>query len=257
MRIIFAGRLNSFNKAIINKLSEEHEIIYCYFLEPDRFTFKSRWKLIRKRMKKYGLFKVINELLFHVYFRVFYAKNDYALKKNHFPADFLIDEEVKFNHSHVENINSEEWINHAKNLNPDIIFSVCGTVLFKKKFYTIPKLGTWVLHEGLTPEYKGLHTPLWAFLNNEPQFQGYTLLKVDDTIDGGLIVSQNNYDPQPFESWKTWSFTGHIAIISNMDKIMQDIRAFEVDQKFIVSDPSRKKGYYTWAGLSDVIKKQF
>ena len=37
---------------------------------------------------------------------------------------------------------------------------ICGSVIFKHAFYSIPRMGTLILHDDLTPEYLGLHTPL-------------------------------------------------------------------------------------------------
>jgi hypothetical protein len=37
---------------------------------------------------------------------------------------------------------------------------ICGSVIFKHAFYSIPRMGTFILHDDLTPEYLGLHTTL-------------------------------------------------------------------------------------------------
>ena len=70
MRIIFAGRDNPFNRGIINWLAKDHDVVAAFFLEPGRHSLKAKLKRLRRRVKRYSMFKVIDEIFFHVYYKL-------------------------------------------------------------------------------------------------------------------------------------------------------------------------------------------
>jgi methionyl-tRNA formyltransferase len=259
MKIIFAGRDNSFNRGIINWLSKDHEVVASFFLEPDRFTFKGRMNRIKKRIKRYGLMKVLDEMSFHFVDRLWLRKNEPA-KMTAIPQEFRKVSDIKGDEFVVDKMNSKEWVAKVKSYEPDIIFSVCSSVIFKPQLYNTPRYGTLVLHEGITPQYKGLHTPLWALMKGEPQYLGYTLLKVNDEIDGGGIVSQYQYQLKDGEDHRCWSFVAHYSIVAGLDKMRDDLKKYE-EQKdnFQLEMPkdSSKYPHYTWMGLSEFLKLYF
>jgi len=253
MRIIFAGRDNSFNRKIIHDFSKEHEIVCCLFLEPERVSWKGKRKMIMRRVKKYGLIKTLDQLAFHWFDRRFLRKNEAVFWKTR--AEYC-DPSIQLNYPvyQVNNINNKEWVELCRELKPDIILATCSQVIFKPQLYTIPSLGTYIIHEGLTPEYKGLHTPLWALMKKDFQHIGYTVLKANEKIDGGEILIQGTYSIQPGESYRAWSWIGHNAIIAGLDDIRRCFRELEKKKYFIpISVEGRKSGYYTWIGLSNFI----
>ena len=177
-----------------------------------------------------------------------------------FPKEFIEKSEISCEEFDVSNINSEKWINMVKKYEADLIFSVCSAVIFKKELYDAPRYGTLVLHEGLTPEYKGLHTPLWALMKKEYEFIGYTLLRVNDEIDGGNIISQRKYTLKEDEDFKVWSFVAHYAIVDGLDKMKSDIMIYEKmndNFEYLSIAKERKNAYYTWMGLTQFIRLYF
>ena len=97
----------------------------------------------------------------------------------------------------MPNPHAPEWIEKLKDLRPDFVFVVCCSVILKKEFYSVPRFGAFVLHEGITPECRGLHTPLWALVEKNPEGIGYSLIQIASSIDGGPILVQGQV---PFET---------------------------------------------------------
>lgn len=257
MRVIFAGRDNSFNRGIVHWLKRDHEVVACLFLEPDRFGFKARWRRIRGRARRYGWFKAMDELAFHLADRLFVRRGEKELFEGYFPEEFLRPAPLEVPEYSVRKIHSQEWLDFIQQQKPDILFSVCGTVIFRPKLFNIPRLGTYVLHEGLTPEYKGLHTPLWGLMQQEPEFLGYTLLKVDESIDGGKVLIQGGYDPPEGCGVRQWSFIAHHAIVQGLDDMAEAMRELERDDGFEPLDLKSRmdSGHtYTWMGLTDFVR---
>ncbi|MCX6245173.1 MAG: formyltransferase family protein [Bacteroidetes bacterium] len=250
MRIVFAGRDNSFNRKFFTEISEDHEVLYCLFLEPGRKNAKDKCKRIGKRLRKYGLLKVIDELAFHLFDRLFLRKPEITFKNSQ-PEYFNTKVELPFPSYTVENIHDAGWINFIKQSSPDIIFSLCCSVIFKPDLTSIPKYGTFILHEGLTPEYKGLHTTLWALLKKDYKSVGYTLFKANNDIDGGEILVQETYTRKYGEDYRTWSWISHNALIEGLDNIKRSLKNLEKNGNFEpIEKGSRESGVYTWMTLT-------
>ena len=257
MRIVFIGRDNSFNRKYLNELFKEHEIVCCLFVEIDRFTFKGRSKKIKNRIKRKGLLRVIDELAFQFYSSfILRGRKEKKLKRS--KPDYFVNElKLECPTYQVSNVHSKNWLELIKNHKPDIIFSICCNVIFRPKLLEIPRLGTYILHEGITPEYKGLHTPIWALLNGDLDCIGYSVIKANSEIDGGVILDQGAYNLKKDEGLKTWSWVGHNALIEGLPQIKEAFNQLELEGGFEpINTEGRKNKYYTWVTLSSFISER-
>jgi methionyl-tRNA formyltransferase len=60
-------------------------------------------------------------------------------------------------------------------------------VILKRTIFEAPRLGTFVLHPGICPEYRNAHGCFWALANRDLERVGMTLLRVDPGIDTGPV----------------------------------------------------------------------
>jgi len=255
MRVLFAGRDNPFNRGIASWLAQRYDLIACYFLEPDRFSVKEIIKFIRNRIRRNGILQTMDELAFQVVDRSFIRRSEKALWEKNIPVEFREAKTLDAPCYIVKSLHSERWLQFTRQLRPDIIFSTCGRVIFRHEFYDIPRFGTFVLHEGITPEYKGLHTPLWAMLRNELEFVGVSLLRVNGSIDGGDILIQERCVVEEDEDFRCWSYVGHKAIISGLPEVELALnRLFENGQFEPIPIESRQGKYFTWMRLTAFLK---
>ena len=257
VRVIFAGRNNSFNRKFVTELFRDHELISCLFLEVGRESWGARLNKIRRRMKRYGIVRVVDELAFHVVDRVFHRKRAQRFLQQ--APEFFCDwPDLPCPSFDVDNIHSKRWLEYIEEQQPDILFSICCNVIFRPQLFNIPKLGTYVLHEGLTPEYKGLHTPIWALLNQEPEYVGYTMLRVNEQVDGGEVLSQGRYELAEGEDVRAWSWIGHKALIDGLPAMREALAELDHNGSFQpLSIEGRKHGYYTWVPLSTYLAKRY
>jgi methionyl-tRNA formyltransferase len=97
----------------------------------------------------------------------------------------------------VENFHSEDTIALIKATDADlgVIF---GTNIIKESVFSIPKLGSINLHQGLAPYYRGGPPVFWELCNDEKEV-GLTVHFVAAKVDTGDIVLQKKfpleYDP--------------------------------------------------------------
>ncbi len=256
MRVIFAGRNNSFNRRLVSELFEDHELLSCLWLEGPRETWSGKLNMLRRRGKRHGLVRMLNQFAFQLLDRTLYRKHTRKFMQE-VPEYFFKWADISAPGFDVDNIHSKEWLEHIRELKPDIVFSVCCTVIFRPSLINIAKYGTFILHEGLTPEYKGLHTPIWAMLNNEPEFLGYSVLKANKEIDGGEVLVQDGYQLADDEDVRCWSWVAHKAIIDGVPKIKAALESLESNGGFEpVATAGRKHGYYSRVPLSQYLWKR-
>gem|GEM_PF-1292112 len=255
-RVLFLGRNNPFNLGVIDWLNENFELVGAFFVEPGRFGLKGRLKRIRRRARKYGILSVIDELAFQVHFSLLDKRRNLDLLKRDLPPQFIRHRECPFPHWNVANPHDSQWLAKLDELRPDLLFVVCCNVILRKELYSRPRFGAFVLHEGLVPEYKGLHTPLWALLNRDYRGVGYSLIQVDDSLDGGPVLAQDTVifdNPQP----QDWSYIGHRALVLGLPDIAEKLKKLTREGGFVpVNVEGRIGHYYTWIRLSEYIRLQ-
>jgi methionyl-tRNA formyltransferase len=78
----------------------------------------------------------------------------------------------------------------------DLMFVVSWRYMIPERVYSRPKLGTFVFHDSLLPEYRGFAPTVWAILNGE-KFTGATLFEIAEEVDEGEIVSQKRVPISP------------------------------------------------------------
>lgn len=88
----------------------------------------------------------------------------------------------------VENYHLEDAITLLKNANADLGI-LYGTNIVKETVFSIPKLGSINIHQGLAPLYRGGPTVFWELFNDENEV-GITVHFVAAKVDTGDIVLQ-------------------------------------------------------------------
>jgi methionyl-tRNA formyltransferase len=91
---------------------------------------------------------------------------------------------------HTADVNAEETVAFLRERGPDAVFAVCVSDRFSERVHSIPRLGTFLWHEGVTPEYRGLYSPFWAVHELDFANLGCTLLRMNERLDGGEVYVQ-------------------------------------------------------------------
>jgi hypothetical protein len=144
----------------------------------------------KREIKRVGFLRFIDVVAFRFYYKFFLASRD-ALEEQRLlkslrdkyaalPADLPT--------LYTPSPNSDEAEQFLTKLMPDLVVARCK-VLLKKRIFTIPSLGTWVMHPGICPQYRNAHGCFWALAQNDRENVGMTLLKVDAGVDTGPIYA--------------------------------------------------------------------
>jgi methionyl-tRNA formyltransferase len=255
MKVVFVGRRNAFNMGIVDWLDEHYSFCAAFFIEEDRRSLRARIRKIMERTKRRGIPRAVDELLFQGFYRLLYGLKEKFLWSARMPVRFRNISTVAKPCYSCDDIHRDYWLQKLRDIAPDIIFGVCTHTIFKPSLFTIPKFGMFMLHEGITPEYRGLHTPAWALLQQEPEYIGYTLLKIDEGIDSGPILCQGRC-PDVARFGFCWSFIGHMALVYGLPDIKKALDTLLIQGGIFQEIPQsgRVGKNYSWVPLSDYIR---
>jgi methionyl-tRNA formyltransferase len=81
------------------------------------------------------------------------------------------------------------WSQFWERTTVDLMFAVNWRYLLPASIYLRPRLGTFVFHDSLLPEYRGYSPTVWAIINGEDH-TGVTLFEASDEFDAGNIIAQ-------------------------------------------------------------------
>ena len=109
---------------------------------------------------------------------------------------------------------------------PDVIFSMCTLNYFRSAIRSIPRLGIFLWHEGITPQYKGTYPAFWAIHNRDFDKLGYTLLKMNHVIDGGDVFVQGPARDVDYQR-HGHNYIGHKAVFDSLPDVGQFLLSLE------------------------------
>jgi methionyl-tRNA formyltransferase len=172
----------------------------------------------RREIKRVGLLRFADVVAFRIYHRLFLAAGEQAwtdqtvrAMRERYPADLDTVPTIV-----VTSPNSPEARAFLSGLKPDIAIARCKMIL-KPEIFQIPRVGTFVMHPGVCPEYRNAHGCFWALVNRDVERVGMTLLKVDAGIDTGSVYLQAGYEFD--EIAESHYLIQHRVVLENLDAI--------------------------------------
>lgn len=81
------------------------------------------------------------------------------------------------------------WTQFWNSMSLDLMLVVSWRYMIPPEVYRRPRLGTFVFHDSLLPEYRGFSPTVWAIINGE-NHTGATLFEIAEGVDEGDIVDQ-------------------------------------------------------------------
>lgn len=135
----------------------------------------------------------------------------------------------------VPNINSEDFIEQMRHINPDLFVSMSFNQIFKTTMINLPRLKTINCHAGKLPFYRGRNILNWALINDEKEF-GITVHYIDEGIDTGDIILQDTYpitDEDDYGTLLEKAYTGCADILYRAIKLIQSGKATRTQQDTI------------------------
>jgi methionyl-tRNA formyltransferase len=223
MKIVFLAGKGESTTFMYNALKSDFTIEKV--LIEERVTSK---QLIIRRIKKLGLLRVINQLLFQISIskvlkllskkRISVLKKLYKLSSEKIPVDKIVS---------IPSVNDEKCIKTLQDLNPDVII-VNGTRIISKKILQSID-GIFInTHVGITPQYRGVHGGYWALVKGDKENCGVTIHLVDPGIDTGSILKQATVFPSKKDNFVTYPYHQYGIATKMMKEVLHKIEKNEL-----------------------------
>jgi len=156
----------------------------------------------------------------------------------------------------------KKFLDRTKKLKPDVgVLASFGKIL-PKEILEIPKHGILNIHPSLLPKYRG-PTPVPTAILNGEQETGVTIIKMDEKVDHGPILSQFKEEIRPddtAESLLERLFTAGAKVLTTILPVYLEnkieLRKQNDSQATFTKKLTRDDGKIDWK-KSDVYKERF
>jgi len=183
-----------------------------------------RWRRLRAEARRVGVVRLLDVLAFRIYYRVARARDDASWERTAIArapqACRAPDRAVPV--LRTQDPNDEAVRGFLERVAPDLVVARCKWLL-RRAIYSVPRLGTFVLHPGICPQYRNAHGCFWALAADDPGNVGMTLLAIDEGIDTGPVYGYYRY---PFDALQESHVRiQHRVFLENADAIRDRLLA--------------------------------
>lgn len=228
-------------------LQENYDVSFIEERRDDNFF------LIKKRIKRLGLFRVTGQILFLILSR--FQKKSVAtqLRCSDIESELVSKVETVIPLDIFTNINSQEALDAIMELSPDCII-LSGTRILSVDFLAQINCPIINIHVGITPAYRGVHGGYWALVNQQSELFGSTIHIVDKGIDTGTILAHAIIVPSSVDTFSTYPLLQMSAALKILPSILKSIGGDRLDG-FIPNLPSAIWSHPTiWQYLANRFK---
>lgn len=152
--------------------------------------------------------------------------------------------------TYVDNINSDEFLDHLRELDIDLIINQANLIL-KKELLEVPNIGCINRHSALLPKYRGQLAPFWAYINMEKE-SGVSIHFLDDKIDNGAIIVQKKVPIDRFDTFDSLMEKIFSITPEAMNEALKIIRNGDFEEKLIEND-YKFSSYYSIPRFKDAV----
>ncbi len=194
--------------------------------------------------KKYGYVQVFLQILGRIYYKILNNKKDREIFNQIYNEDEIqsILKNYSFQSFQTDDYGNPETMEFIKSLQPDLLLVHTGYWV-GKKVRNIVNGRVIAGHPGITPDYRGVHSPFWAIFNGEPEKVGYTVFWLDSGVDTGDILFQSTVPIDEGDSYFTLSWKGMVGIAENQAKIIKEIEKGSEPESRKVGEVDEKTNY--------------
>jgi hypothetical protein len=258
LRSVFIGSRNRFDEALAHWLAQRTELAGVVWTASWRRSRAGRVAFARERLRRRGPLRTLDEALFHLYFhRRVMASEQERLEAAVLAPYRALHGDLRWTGDalRTDDVNAPEVVAFLQERRPDVAFAVCVNHYFGERVRSLPRLGTFLWHEGVTPEYKGLYSPFWAVHELDLERVGYTLLRMSAEIDAGDVFVQGRArDVDPRRDHHV--FLGHKAIWDSLPEVERFLAELEAGRARPIERPGASARTFTYPGITDFVRQR-
>ena len=209
---------------------------------------------IRREIRRVGLLRFADVLAFRLYYACKDARKDRAWEaarlagvRSRFPESPAAPVIV------VESPNSPDAERFIAAARPDLVIARCKTLL-KESVFSIPPLGTFVMHPGICPEYRNAHGCFWALAAGDDDNVGMTLLKIDRGVDTGPVFGY--FRVRADLGRESHVVVQHRVVFDHLDAIRDTLLAIERGSALPFPTEGRRSAVWGQPWLSALLRSR-
>jgi len=205
---------------------------------------------IAREVKRVGWWRFLDVLAFRAFHRLVRAAGDRRWERHELDrlgARYADDAGAPA--VVVSSPNADEAERFIRQQRPDLVIARCKTLL-SDRIFTIPTLGTFVMHPGICPEYRNAHGCFWAMATGDRGNVGMTLLRIDKGVDTGPVFGYFRLDADPRESHVV---TQHRVVIEHLDAIRERLLEIEAGTATPIDTTGRQSAAWGQPWLSALL----
>jgi methionyl-tRNA formyltransferase len=236
---------------LVNKITEVSQIEGVVLPTGKRYREYGMAYILKKRIRQLSILTLANQALLILYRKVVESRRDKRAVKEIFaskPTDHIEKNDIDI--IEVEDINSDEVRDFILSKSPQLVV-VSGAPLLKKRIIKAAEGRIINLHPGLAPQYRGRYGSFWPIYNEEPELVGVTVHFVDEGIDTGAILLQEQVDYDPHDTMKIITYKQHRTGADLLVKCLSDYASVASQAYFKTDCPSKN---YLAPGLTHYLK---
>lgn len=181
--------------AVAGRLAESGRISAVILQRP--MTLLGKLALLRRRLARFGLARVVNELLFQVYYRLFLQSGDDRLRETlgfngAVTRESLARTVEVFD---VDSINAPASQALLARLAPDLVV-MASRELVRPEVLKLATIGFIGCHPGILPDFRGAYASFWAMHEGRADKIGLSVYLATAGIDTGPLVAERVLAPQ-------------------------------------------------------------
>lgn len=215
-------------------------------------TRQRRWKRVRATWRRQGAWGLADAIAFRAYYAAFLASRDrrwcdraLALM----PRRYALVEPVPI--LRVTDVNGAEVEAFVHEHRCDVMLIRCKSLL-KRHVYGAARIGAFVVHPGICPEYRNAHGCFWALSRGDRSKVGATLLRIDDGIDTGDVFAYlyAKYN----ERNDSHRVIQERVVLRNLDAIAERLQAIARGEAHPIDTRDRPSRAWGQPGLTGYLK---
>jgi Formyl transferase len=235
-------------EGLVRWLASFSDVAGTVVIRESRRRLRSR---IRREIGRVGWWRFGDVLAFRAFYRLVQARAD-----RRWEAQQLAALRARFPHLPdgpelvVSSPNSPEAERFIRERRPDLVLARCKTIL-REGVFTLPRLGTFVMHPGICPEYRNAHGCFWAIARGDVDNVGMTLLKIDRGVDTGPVFGYFRITPGRRDSHVV---TQHRVVFDHLDAIRDRLLAIAAGRAAPIDTTGRRSAAWGQPWLSAYVR---
>lgn len=149
-----------------------------------------------------------------------------------------------------EDVNSTEFLDALRALDPDLVISVSCPQIFGKDLLELPRRGCINVHSALLPHYRGVLPTFWVLANGE-RTTGVTVHQMTPGIDGGDILLQKRVAIAPEETLH--SLMRRCKAVA-ADAVLETVARLRDGSVHALPNPADEGSYFSFPSREDVLR---